>query len=104
MSLPRCGFSDKKGLDIDNRMAGYQLQGSRWNRKNLTYKTSSYPQRLREADVDVEIAKAFLVWSEPTGLTFTRNYSGLVHIEIMYVLFSISMTLSHFQKFLELFV
>ncbi|XP_017867316.1 PREDICTED: matrix metalloproteinase-14 isoform X3 [Drosophila arizonae] len=84
MSLPRCGVRDRVGTG-DSRAKRYALQGSRWRVKNLTYKISKYPKRLKRNDVDAEIARAFAVWSEDTDLTFTRKTSGPVHIEIKFV-------------------
>ncbi|XP_034477847.1 matrix metalloproteinase-14 isoform X2 [Drosophila innubila] len=84
MSLPRCGVRDRVGTG-DSRSKRYALQGSRWRVKNLTYKISKYPNRLKRVDVDAEIARAFAVWSEDTDLTFTRKTSGPVHIEIKFV-------------------
>ncbi|KAM7344269.1 matrix metalloproteinase 1 isoform 2-T4 [Cochliomyia hominivorax] len=85
MSLPRCGVRDKVGFGNDNRSKRYALQGSRWRVKALTYKISKYPKRLKKADVDAEIARAFAVWSEYTDLSFTPKTSGPVHIEIKFV-------------------
>lgn len=59
------------------------LIGSRWKTKNLTYKISKYPPKLQKKDVDVEIARAFGVWSEYTDLKF-KPQSGSVHIEIRF--------------------
>ncbi|KAH8413605.1 hypothetical protein KR222_001617 [Zaprionus bogoriensis] len=84
MSLPRCGVRDRV-VSADSRSKRYALQGSRWRVKNLTYKIAKYPKRLKHADVDAEIARAFAVWSEDTDLTFTRKTSGPVHIEIKFV-------------------
>ncbi|XP_015011513.2 matrix metalloproteinase-14 isoform X2 [Drosophila erecta] len=84
MSLPRCGVRDRVGTG-DSRSKRYALQGSRWRVKNLTYKISKYPKRLKRVDVDAEIGRAFAVWSEDTDLTFTRKTSGPVHIEIKFV-------------------
>lgn len=82
MSLPRCGVRDKVGFGTDNRSKRYALQGSRWRVKGLTYKISKYPKRLKKADVDAEVSRAFNVWSGYTDLTFTAKNTGPVHIEI----------------------
>ncbi|KAJ8920934.1 hypothetical protein NQ315_015727, partial [Exocentrus adspersus] len=82
MTLPRCGVKDKVGTG-DNRAKRYALQGSRWKVKDLTYKISKYPSKLKRADVDKEIQRAFNVWSGYTDLTFTPK-SGQVHIEIRF--------------------
>ncbi|XP_018571216.1 matrix metalloproteinase-14 isoform X2 [Anoplophora glabripennis] len=82
MTLPRCGVKDKVGTG-DNRAKRYALQGSRWKVKDLTYKISKYPGKLKRGDVDKEIQRAFNVWSGYTDLTFTPK-SGQVHIEIRF--------------------
>ncbi|CAG9863528.1 unnamed protein product [Phyllotreta striolata] len=82
MVLPRCGVKDKVGTG-DNRAKRYALQGSRWKVKNLTYKISKYPSRLKRSDVDKEVQRAFDVWTDYTDLTFTPK-TGQVHIEIRF--------------------
>ncbi|CAH1280556.1 unnamed protein product [Diabrotica balteata] len=82
MTLPRCGVKDKVGT-ADNRAKRYALQGSRWKVKDLTYKISKYPSKLKRADVDSEVQRAFDVWTTVTDLTFTPK-SGQVHIEIRF--------------------
>lgn len=82
MTLPRCGVKDKVGTG-DNRSKRYALQGSRWKVKNLTYKISKYPSKLKRADVDQEVQRAFDVWTKYTDLSFTQK-SGQVHIEIRF--------------------
>ncbi|KAJ8942861.1 hypothetical protein NQ314_009924 [Rhamnusium bicolor] len=82
MTLPRCGVKDKVGTG-DNRAKRYALQGSRWKVKDLTYKISKYPSKLKRGDVDKEIQRAFNVWSDFTDLSFTPK-SGQVHIEIRF--------------------
>lgn len=51
--------------------------------KNLSYKISKYPPKLKHKDVDVEVQRAFNVWSDYTDLTFTPK-TGQVHIEIRF--------------------
>lgn len=82
MELPRCGVKDKVGTG-DNRAKRYALQGSRWKVKNLSYKIAKYPPKLKRADVDAEIQRAFNVWTGYTDLTFTPK-TGQVHIEIRF--------------------
>ncbi|CAH1183597.1 unnamed protein product, partial [Phaedon cochleariae] len=81
MALPRCGVKDKVGNS--DRAKRYALQGSRWKVKDLTYKIAKYPSKLKRADVDKEIQRAFNVWSEYTDLTFTPK-TGQVHIEVRF--------------------
>ncbi|XP_050302465.1 matrix metalloproteinase-14 isoform X2 [Anthonomus grandis grandis] len=82
MALPRCGVKDKVGTG-DNRAKRYALQGSRWKVKNLSYKISKYPPKLKRKDVDEEVQRAFNVWTDYTDLTFTPK-TGQVHIEIRF--------------------
>ncbi|KAG5893486.1 hypothetical protein JTB14_010537 [Gonioctena quinquepunctata] len=82
MVLPRCGVKDKVGTG-DNRAKRYALQGSRWKVKDLTYKISKYPSKLKRSEVDKEVQRAFDVWTGYTDLSFTPK-SGQVHIEIRF--------------------
>ncbi|XP_046734559.1 interstitial collagenase-like [Diprion similis] len=75
-------FIDKVRPPV-GRLKRYAIQGTKWLRKNLTYKINSYPEKLNKTDVDNEIAKAFAVWSNYTDLTFTRG-SGNVDIDISF--------------------
>ncbi|KAK9503723.1 hypothetical protein O3M35_010224 [Rhynocoris fuscipes] len=84
MKLPRCGVKDKIGYGFDSRSKRYALQGSRWRVKELKYKISKYPRNLPKADVDMEVSKAFNVWSTVTPLKFTKMKSGPVHIEVRF--------------------
>lgn len=84
MSLPRCGVKDKVGFATDARSKRFALQGSRWRVKDLTYRISKYPRHLSKAETDLEVKKAFSVWSDVTPLTFTKKSSGPVHIEIKF--------------------
>ncbi|XP_033320869.2 matrix metalloproteinase-14 isoform X1 [Megalopta genalis] len=83
MALPRCGVKDKVGPGF-GRSKRYALQGSRWRVKKLTYKISKYPRNLPQQKVDVELSKAFKVWSDYTDLLFIQKKSGQVHIEIRF--------------------
>lgn len=84
MSLSRCGVKDKVGFGSDSRSKRYALQGSRWKVKDLTYRISKYPKRLNHQEVDLEVARAFNVWSGYTDLTFTPTNTNPVHIEIRF--------------------
>lgn len=87
MSLPRCGVQDKVGTGNDKRSKRYALQGSRWKVKDLVFKITKYPKKLKRNDVDKAIQTAFNVWSRYTDLTFTpssRAPSSRVHIEIRF--------------------
>uniref|UniRef100_A0ABD2WDK6 Peptidase metallopeptidase domain-containing protein n=1 Tax=Trichogramma kaykai TaxID=54128 RepID=A0ABD2WDK6_9HYME len=60
--------------------------GSRWRVKTLTYKISKYPKNLNRESVDIEIKKAFSIWSNHTDLDFQHKKHGQVHIEIKFEL------------------
>merc|ERR1712215_365721 len=79
METPRCG--------IDDRVSDFVLQGSRWPRKQLTYRISKYPKsssRLSRQDLEEETKKAFSMWQESSGLTFSQRTSGDVDIDIRF--------------------
>lgn len=86
MNMPRCGVKDKVGREVHVRKKRYALQGSRWKVNEIKYKISKYPSfsSMNHADVDEEIAKALMVWSNVTDLTFKQERSGRVHIEIRF--------------------
>jgi len=92
MGTPRCGVRDKDRALItfgdggDKEKASYVLQGSRWQIKHLTYRIFKYPApgRLSNAEVDTAVREAFEMWEAVTDLTFTRQNSGQVHIEIRF--------------------
>ena len=62
----------------------YNITGSRWRVKELTYRISKYPRNLAASKVDPEIERAFKVWSDVSGLNFVRKSKGQVHIEIRF--------------------
>lgn len=86
MNMPRCGVKDKFGSGgPQSRTKRYLLQGSKWRNKDLTYKISQYLPNLSKSQVDKVIYRAFQVWGEHSGLTFTQKQSGKVHINILFV-------------------
>jgi len=78
MKTPRCGKED--------RVANFVLQGSNWPKKSLTYRIYSYPtaQGISKRDVDLETRKAFNMWQEVSGLSFTEKTSGKADIKISF--------------------
>ena len=96
MSKKRCGVkdfgsdagevNDHTEIVIHKRHKRFALQGSRWRKKSLTYRITSYPSKkgLSKKDVDRTIKKAFEVWSRSTNLNFERKLVGDVHIEISF--------------------
>ena len=58
--------------------------GSKWPKKQLTYKIKKYTTDMSKSDVDREIARAFQMWADVTDLTFVHlNQSANVDIEIL---------------------
>ena len=57
----------------------FNISGSRWKVKDLTYRVSKYPVGgLTTEEVDKTIAEALKLWSDITELTFTRKETGQV--------------------------
>ena len=94
MKTPRCGVKDQVGLTDEvqfkvnrRRTKRYVHQGSRWSIKTLTYRITKYPASsygLTKSEIDLEIKRAFQIWSDKTELRFRRRYTGSVHIEIRF--------------------
>ena len=78
----RCGVKDS----VQARRKRFALQGSRWRKRNITYRVGKYPSKagLSRKDVDTTMKKAFEVWSRSTNLNFERKSVGDVHIEISF--------------------
>ena len=64
---------------------GILVTGSRWPKKQLTYKISKYTRKMNKSDVDREIARAFQMWADVTDLTFVHqnNESDNADIDIL---------------------
>jgi len=87
METPRCGVKDQVGVGIKfRRRKRYAQQGSKWSMKTLTYRITKYPSYtyLSKQQVDLEIKKAFKIWSDSSSLRFLRKRTGSVHIEIRF--------------------
>jgi len=87
MTKPRCGVRDIIGHGATaRRKKRYVLQGSRWEKKDLTYRVTKYPSQgsLSKEDVDREVDKAFSLWGDVSGLRFTEKRFGPVDIDIMF--------------------
>lgn len=82
MGAARCGMKDKH-LNT-KRHKRFTPEGSRWRNRNLSYRISRYPRAMSRQQVDVEIFRAFNVWSEYTDLTFRPKALGPVHIDIRF--------------------
>jgi len=87
MTKPRCGVRDIIGHGATaRRKKRYVLQGSRWEKKDLTYRVTKYPSQgsLSKEDVDREVDKAFSLWGDVSGLRFTEKRYGPVDIDIRF--------------------
>ncbi|XP_046645833.1 uncharacterized protein LOC124336177 isoform X2 [Daphnia pulicaria] len=86
MNKPRCGVPDRvRPGSSSTRQKRFALQGSKWPKKQLTYKIKKYTTDMSKSDVDREIARAFQMWADVTDLTFVHlNQSANVDIEILF--------------------
>ncbi|XP_046457263.1 uncharacterized protein LOC124204261 [Daphnia pulex] len=87
MNKPRCGVPDRvRPGSSSDRQKRFALQGSKWPKKQLTYKIKNYTTDMTKSDVDREIARAFQMWADVTDLTFVHlnNESANVDIEILF--------------------
>ena len=76
MNTPRCGMEDK--------VANFVTRG-KWQKSHLTYKIFRYPSSsLSRSQVDAETRRAFNMWQEVSGLSFSEKSSGPVDIEIIF--------------------
>merc|ERR1739844_286149 len=87
MSLPRCGVKDVIAPSSGNS-SKYQVQGSRWQKRSLSYRVTRYSQKMTRAQVDADVKKAFRFWSDATTLKFVKRNSGDVDIQIGFFTFS----------------
>ncbi|XP_078662679.1 collagenase 3-like [Branchiostoma floridae x Branchiostoma belcheri] len=84
MKRPRCGMPDIEPEPAAQSCAGgrggegprmaslYSLGGSRWKKKELTYKIISYTPDLSRSEVNEAMAMAFKVWSDVINIEFRR--------------------------------
>ena len=70
MARPRCGFPDT---------AAFTLQGSKWNKANLTYAFENFTPDLTQAQTRTAIQQAFALWAAVTPLSFTEVAIGAAH-------------------------
>nr|CAH0102005.1 unnamed protein product [Daphnia galeata] len=87
MNTPRCEVPDRVLPVSSNRTKRFAIKGSRWPKKQLTYKISKYTRKMNKSDVDREIARAFQMWADVTDLTFVHqnNESDNADIDILFV-------------------
>jgi len=67
LNTPRCGFEDQFALFEE-----FNLEGSKWEKRHLTYTVTKYTEKISRKELDREIRKAFDIWEEASSLTFTR--------------------------------
>jgi peptidoglycan hydrolase-like protein with peptidoglycan-binding domain len=67
MAYPRCGFPDT---------ADFTLQGSKWNKTNITYAFQNFTPDLTQAQVRTAIQQAFGFWAAVTPLSFSEVSPG----------------------------
>lgn len=78
MRRPRCGFPDVTA-------AAFTLQGSKWNKTNLTYRFDSFSPDLTQAQIRTAVAQAFALWTAQTPLVITEVTSSAADIIIRFV-------------------
>ena len=71
MKKPRCGMPDFGGHI--KRFAG----NSTWSETHLTYFVRKYGADLKKSTRDNIFAKALKLWSDVSGLSFSKARSGL---------------------------
>ncbi|KAK3586496.1 hypothetical protein CHS0354_033519 [Potamilus streckersoni] len=85
MQLPRCGVKDPIGTGDAARKKRYALHGSKWEKRDLTYRISHYTRQLLRDKVQEEIQKAFDIWSKVAPINFRRQDSGNVDIDVRFM-------------------
>ena len=97
MNSPRCGVADNPAkfgqLQVQNSGASntgmtssnYVLHGNKWEKKELTYRINSYPSStLSKSVVDSNIRKAFDMWQQVSGLSFSESSADSADIQILF--------------------
>merc|ERR1719369_99751 len=88
MKLPRCGVKDFVPGVLPGNIGRYQTQGSRWEKRSLTYRVTQYSRKMTGALVNADVKRAFKYWSDVTNLKFVSKERGDVDIEIGFFTFS----------------
>merc|ERR1719369_1262287 len=88
MKLPRCGVKDFVPGVSHGNIGRYQTQGSRWEKRSLTYRVTQYSRKMTGALVNADVRRAFKYWSDVTNLKFVSKERGDVDIEIGFFTFS----------------
>jgi len=72
MHTPRCGVRDK----VSKKVGDFTLEGSKWSKRNLTWRITKYSSKLGQDDLDSAMERAFGMWAEVADLSFTRTIGG----------------------------
>lgn len=80
MKSPRCGVPDVEPYN--------NVQGTRWNKNQLSYKIGRYTGDLPRGTVDSLIDSAFGVWSRVSRLKFFRSHSPNADIMMEFVTYA----------------
>ena len=70
MKKPRCGMPD---VNVGGRVKRYNLAGSQWNKKRLTYYIGRYTADLPKSTQNRVFKKALKFWSDVSGLSFAKT-------------------------------
>jgi len=78
---PRCGMKD---LDKRRRYRRYILQGSKWNKKSISFRILNYSSDLSKNDIRLSIKRAFSRWQSATQIRFFEKKEGIADIMIQF--------------------
>lgn len=81
MRRPRCGLPDFVGTS--ERVRRYALQGSKWDKIDLTWSIHIVPAGLSYHMVRDQLSRAFRVWSEASRLVFRELSRGSTSADIV---------------------
>ncbi|XP_028398595.1 72 kDa type IV collagenase-like [Dendronephthya gigantea] len=74
MAKPRCGMPDFGRTDSTKRRRRYAVQGTIWQKKELTYMNDGRPRNsISETEVEQQVDKAFAEWERVSTLKFIKS-------------------------------